>query len=130
MANDTPISGYQPPTSAPAPPLFPASGPQTAQLYPPAGRAPGLPSRATTVVITFFFGVFGAIPAYLHGQEAERRGGSSSRYWTAFAITLAISLLCWIGLLAVFFLAVGESSVVDGVTDVVRAPAPAPEPPN
>lgn len=129
MDNDTPVGGTQPPSAGPTPPLYPPTGPGTQELYPPqygqpfppgqyyyppTGNPPGLPSRTLTIVITFFFGLFGLIPAYLHGKEAERLGGSSNRYWTAFGVTFAVSMLVWIALVllaAGFFLAVESSTV-------------------
>src|SRR3954466_12705045 len=107
-------------TSGPAPypewqPPYPA---QQQYVAPPA-----LPSRVPTVLITVFFGVFGAIPAYLHGKRAEELGGSSNRYWAAFGITLAASLLAWVailvGLAAVLFTA--STSVDQGLPVSVQA---------
>ena len=137
MSNDTRAGGNAawPPQAEPAPPLYPAPGAQApsygpGQPYPPAADPPGLPSRAMTIVITFFFGLFGLIPAYLHSREAERRGASGSRYWVAFGVSFAVSTLAYIGLIvAAFALFVGATSSVVGEESVAQAPLPAPEAP-
>jgi hypothetical protein len=121
MSEDTSTSSGGP--SAPAP--YP--GWQTPQQTVPQ---PELPSRVPTVLITIFFGAFGAIPAHLHGKRAEQLGGSSTPYWKAFGVTLAASVLAWIALivaLVVFVFAVG-SSVDDGLPTSVRAQAAQPAP--
>jgi hypothetical protein len=65
-----------------------------------------VPSRTTTVVITVLFGLFGLIPSYVHGKRAERLGGSAGRYWTAFGVSFAASVLVYLGLIFALFAAV------------------------
>lgn len=123
-------------TSGAQPAWPPPHGAAPQGPYGPPYGYPGpvapLPSRTTTVVITFFFGLFGLIPAYLHGKTAERHGVSPGRYYTAFAITLAVSVFVWIAvvLILVFtvFAAVERSSSGTAGTDtglVAEEPAPA-----
>lgn len=59
-----------------------------------------MPSRTATIVVTALFGIFGAIPAAIHGGQAERMGGSSKPYWMAFGITLVVSVLLYVLLFA------------------------------
>lgn len=58
----------------------------------PTGR-PALPSRATTVVVTVLFGLFGLIPAAIHGSRAEQLGGSRRPYWVAFGLGMVVSIV-------------------------------------
>lgn len=56
------------------------------------------PSYFPTLIVTFFGGVLGLIPAIRHSQMAKARGYSQSRYWWIFGgilgtqITLSILL--------------------------------------
>lgn len=52
--------------------------------------APGL---TTTILITFFFGLFGLIPAAIDAGRARDHGHPSGRYWGAFVITQGITAL-------------------------------------
>ncbi|MEI4273034.1 hypothetical protein TEK04_15000 [Klenkia sp. LSe6-5] len=70
----------------------------TTGTYAPAGAV--LPSRTMTIVITALFGVFGAIPAAMHGSRAERLGGSSKPYWMAFGVTMVVSIVLYVILFA------------------------------
>ena len=76
----------------------------TDQYYAPRGVVPEVPSLGVTVFVTFFFGLLGAIPAFVHGNQAAQRGGSASRYWAAFGITLVVSVLWWTLLVVLFLL--------------------------
>jgi drug/metabolite transporter superfamily protein YnfA len=80
-----------------------ASEVPTSGYFAPRGVLPEEPSLGVTVFVTFFFGLLGAIPAYVHGKQAAQRGGSPSRYWAAFGGTLVVWLLWW-ALLVVLFL--------------------------
>jgi len=42
-------------------------------------------------VITFFFGIFGLIPAVMHSNRAARLGASRAPYWWTFAVVVVIS---------------------------------------
>jgi hypothetical protein len=52
-----------------------------------------LPSRAATVVVTLFFGLFGLIPAAIATGHARGAGIRTGRYWSAFWWTLLVSFL-------------------------------------
>jgi hypothetical protein len=84
--------------------------------YPSPPLAP-LPGVAPTVLITFFFGLFGLIPASLHSDRARQQGQDGSRYWKAFWITFGslvalnlVLVVAWFGFLAAM-LASANSSV-------------------
>ncbi|RBY76254.1 hypothetical protein DQ239_14830 [Blastococcus sp. TF02-09] len=88
----------QPPSDAPSGPvpgLAQAGSPWFSEPDGPRRHAPDLPSRRTTVLVTAFFGLFGLIPASRHSRQAEQLGVSGSRYYTAFALTLAAGALTW-----------------------------------
>ena len=59
-----------------------------------------------TLLITFFFGIFGLIPASIHTSRAREAGRPTNTYWAAFGWTMAASILLW-----VLFLVVIASSV-------------------
>lgn len=61
--------------------------------YPMAPYRPGQPGLATTIVVTLFFGLFGAIAAAVHSDRAHQVGLSGARYWKAFALTFAIAYI-------------------------------------
>jgi hypothetical protein len=61
----------------------------------------GKPSYWLTFVITFFFGLFGLIPAILHSNTARERGYSQSSYWIAFAVGLGLEIVLSIALFAI-----------------------------
>ncbi|RBY76252.1 hypothetical protein DQ239_14820 [Blastococcus sp. TF02-09] len=94
-------SEFGPPSSGPpqgwGPPGYgPPGGPWYPQPYSgPPSPPQDPPSRRTTVLVTAFFGLFGLIPATRHSRQAEQLGVSGSRYYTAFALTLAASALTW-----------------------------------
>ena len=54
---------------------------------------PLVPTVTATLVITLFFGVFGAIPASIHADRARRQGASTAKYWQCFAAVMVINLL-------------------------------------
>jgi hypothetical protein len=58
---------------------------------------PYRPSVVPTVLVSFFFGLFGLIPAIIHSRMAAERGYSTARYWAAFAVAMAASVIFWIG---------------------------------
>jgi hypothetical protein len=103
-----PLPSY-PPVSAPpsyppvsAPPSYPPVYAAVPGGMPPGnGRPAGWPSLAATVVVTFLFGVFGIIPALLHTEAVRRLGARTTRYWQAFGITLATSIVAYIVLIVV-----------------------------
>jgi hypothetical protein len=55
-----------------------------------------LPTLTPTVLITFFFGLFGLIPAIRGANAAQRAGRPGSRYWVAFGATMAASAAVWV----------------------------------
>jgi hypothetical protein len=120
-------------TMAPEPGPGYAVPPAPGYGYPP-GRplpAPRLPSRVATVLITLFFGLFGLIPAYLHGKQAERQGVSPGRYYVAFAITLVASIVAYavlVGTLVLTVFATASSTSSDSGTAVESAVAAPVEP--
>ena len=77
---------------------------------PPYGNyqqpAAALPTVWPTVLVTFFFGIFGLIPASMHTSRAREAGRPTNTYWAAFGWTMAASILLW-----VLFLVVIASSV-------------------
>ncbi len=79
----------------------------------PADR-PAVPSRATTVVVTVLFGLFGLIPAAIHGSRAEQLGGSRRPYWVAFGLGMVVSVVAYaavvVGASALLFSASTSSS--------------------
>jgi len=98
---------YQPPQRQESPPAYQPPPPGVA--YRPAAapvyRGP-LPSVWPTVLVTFFFGIFGLIPASMHTSRAREAGRPTNTYWAAFGWTMAASILLW-----VLFLVVIASSV-------------------
>jgi len=58
---------------------------------------PHCPSIVPTVLVSFFFGLFGLIPATIHSRMAAERGYPTARYWGAFAAAMAASVIVWIG---------------------------------
>lgn len=124
---------WQPPPSAggwgayPPPPTSPPI-----QLGVPGVPVPAPPSLAATILVSFFFGVFGLIPAARHSRRAAELGYPSGRYWGAFAGALAASilvpvLLFW-GLITSFGLASSQQSADSGRQPAVTQTAVASEP--
>lgn len=70
---------------------------------PMAPYRPGQPGLATTIVVTFFFGLFGAIAAAVHSDRATQVGLSGARYWKAFALTFAIFYVAIPAIVAALF---------------------------
>src|SRR4029077_8465451 len=54
---------------------------------------PLVPTVTATLLITLFFGVFGAIPASIHADRARQQGASAAKYWVCFAAVMVINLL-------------------------------------
>lgn len=54
-----------------------------------------MPSRWPTILVTFFFGPFGLIPAANAAHTAESRGRYAGRYWTTFFVTFLFSCFAW-----------------------------------
>ena len=66
----------------------------------------GKPSYWLTFVITFFFGLFGLIPAIINSNTARERGYPQSSYWVAFAVAMGLQIVLSI----VFFVIVFASA--------------------
>ncbi|WP_250006630.1 hypothetical protein [Actinoplanes sp. M2I2] len=75
-----------PPASA-----YPAQRPRpttpTRNLPPSAQRPPGV---GAIIVVTLVFGLIGLIPTMLRAGKAARMGATTTRYWVAFSVTMAI----------------------------------------
>ena len=54
---------------------------------------PLVPAITATLLVTLFFGVFGAIPASIHADRARQQGASAAKYWVCFAAVMVINLL-------------------------------------
>ena len=76
------------------------------------------PRLTLTIVITFLFGIFGAIPAWLHGNRARELGGSAGRYWAAFAITMVVNVILYVGLLIALL------ALLSSTLETTAAPVP------
>lgn len=85
-----PLSAYAPNSSFAAPHAAPGQPP--AGGYRAAAHAPGV---GPVVACTAVFGVAGAISAWRRASRAEAAGLPGGRYWKAFAVTLAVSWVCW-----------------------------------
>jgi hypothetical protein len=89
------------PTQGPPPGYYPPPG------YPPPGypsygyQQVALPTIWPTLLITFFFGLFGLIPAITHTNKAKMAGKPTNSYWITFGCTLAGSLAFWMLLLII-----------------------------
>jgi hypothetical protein len=82
-----PLVGHNPYTDPPVP-----VNSRVPQPLPPMHAAPQrIPGVGWTAVITFFFGIFGLIPAILHSNRAARAGASRTPYWVTFAVVVVIS---------------------------------------
>ncbi|EPH05576.1 hypothetical protein HMPREF1531_01005 [Propionibacterium sp. oral taxon 192 str. F0372] len=57
------------------------------------GRGPSLPSPVITGIVTFLFGIFGVIPAFISHDRAQQAGASSKRYWFTFGIFFVVNTL-------------------------------------
>lgn len=119
----TPLSPAEAWNPAPPPPLTsalfapvppPPAAPAAYRLNPPTAPAGQLPGLGWTIGITFFFGLFGLIPASMHSSRARQMGGDGGRYWKAFWLTMLVSFVLWIivmiALFALFAAAVSTSS--------------------
>lgn len=63
--------------------------------YGPAAPDALLPSTIPTIAVTFFFGLFGLIPAAVATGKARAAGVHTGRYWASFGWTLVTSFLIW-----------------------------------
>jgi len=52
-----------------------------------------VPALTLTIVISFFFGLFGFIPAMIHAKRARSLGASGGKYWAAWLITWVLTLI-------------------------------------
>lgn len=84
--------------------------------YPVPGDPWGLgkPSNWPTFLVTFFFGIFGLIPAIRHATMARERGYSQASYWVTFGLTMALPALSWIFLFLAFFAIAGGTAAGGG----------------
>ena len=115
-------------------PVFPPSPQPSLQAVPPTGWPPvpdrpptwdpaygtppaKTPSIALVLLITLFFGVFGAIPAAIHYQQARAQGASGKKYWITFAVVMA----AWIAVAGVLIAAVAFTAST--VTTKVMTPS-------
>jgi uncharacterized membrane protein YhaH (DUF805 family) len=73
----------------------------------PYARGLGLPSLWPTLLVTFFFGIFGLIPAIMHTNKARDLGRSTPNYWIAFGCAVVASIVLWV----VFFTILGALAV-------------------
>jgi len=93
----------------------------TPQYWPPQPPFPqgnfpqgNPPSAAITFPITFFFGIFGLIPAVTHSKKAKVMGRASSPYWLAFGITFAVQVV--LGLILVIVMVSATAALVNGAS--------------
>jgi hypothetical protein len=87
--------GQQAPQYAHQPVHYPEPGAE----FPSTASGPGsAPSVVPVVAFTFFFGLLGAISAARRSAKARAVGASTSRYWIAFAATLAIGWVAIFGI--------------------------------
>jgi disulfide bond formation protein DsbB len=96
---------------------------------------PASPGLLATIAVTLFFGVFGAIVAYLHTAKAAGLGDRTNRYWKAFGWTMAASVVAWVLVVVVFIVALAgatssstTSSSFPGSAPVAVEPSTAPAP--
>lgn len=115
----------QDPWGMPQPPSDPWGNTYMVDQQPAPWSAPP-PSVVPTVLITFFFGLFGLIPAIRHSQRAQLLGQPSGRYWGGFAGALVGAALAQVGaVLAVIFLLI--PALLPTTTAATTAPSnPAP----
>ncbi|MGH9091002.1 MAG: double zinc ribbon domain-containing protein [Acidimicrobiales bacterium] len=81
-----------------APLTAPVPGPPwgSTGVTPAAGHRPGPippPTLTATILVTFFFGAFGLIPAVIHASRARDLGYNSARYWWACGLTFLLAVL-------------------------------------
>lgn len=73
------------------------------QPYQPMGPAKQPLSIWITVLVTFFFGLFGLIPTVIGENQARQVGAPTGKHWKAFGLTILASLL----LALLFFMLLG-----------------------
>lgn len=67
------------------------------------------PSYWPTILISFFFGIFGLIPAIRHSKMAKRRGYKQNGYWIAFGSSLGACILLAVVVPVVLLLTLAHS---------------------
>lgn len=100
--------------AAPSAAVAPAAAPYVAAPYVSPQRAVGTPPSAwPTGLVTFFFGIFGLIPAMRHSDQARSMGYPTQKYWIAFGCAIAGSILFWILFYVVFLVALFSAATPD-----------------
>ena len=66
------------------------------QQHPQQSCHVALPTVWPTILVTFFLGLFGLIPAIMHTNRAKQAGRPTSNYWVAFGCTTAANVLLWV----------------------------------
>jgi hypothetical protein len=56
------------------------------------------PSYVPTALVTFFFGLFGLIPAVRHSRMARERGYPDSGYWVTFAVAMVTATALYVAI--------------------------------
>lgn len=137
----TPPPGYAPTavpenrvgSSPPAVPGSPSAG-NPPPGYAPVGHAspvvaPAPPNVTATILITFFFGLFGLIPAIRGARRARAAGYPENRYWIAFGATMAGSLVAYVlvvvALFAALIGAVDHAATTDAASGALASGQPA-----
>ena len=52
-----------------------------------------IPTIATTLLITLFFGLFGLIPAVTHTSRARAMGQPTNKYWITFGAVMGVAVV-------------------------------------
>jgi hypothetical protein len=122
-------------TTQPYRPLSPADPPRPPSAAPawtpgrlrfpdtPRPQYSQLPSTATTIWITIFFGAFGLIPATIHTNRARDLGVRDNRYYKAFGWTFGIATVSWI-LFLVMLTACANSAASNYTSNYGSLPQP------
>lgn len=91
------------------------------------GHGLGRPSYAPTILVSFFFGLFGLIPAVRHSRMARERGYSERGYWWAFGSIVGVEALA--GILLPLVLVTALTASVNNMNSSLTAPSsPSPNP--
>ena len=59
-----------------------------------------VPSLGWTLVVTFLFGLFGLIPAFIHTAKARDLGAPTTKYWVTFGCVMAVNIVLFALLVA------------------------------